>query len=355
MEAAEPPRPSWRGGVKLQMTLSEGQRLCVTALSLTNPAAAAAASQPMVRVWAQVGDQELTIGMVSPEQPAVAVPAPVEIADGEFLLCHDSASSGVRLYCYYLDPSDLGGDGELMIRRRFVQDIEALGMDDEEDEEVHDEFESLTDEDLAERYDSDNGDDEGDEVPQEFEPLTEEDLAEIYDSDKGEYDDDDEEYHQPRKLRSGEAAGEETSSKRRKSIPLVAAPAAIVVPDGKLLGPARFAAVNNTAGFMRSRPPRTGRRRRRARWGAKRSPCCTGTPASRGRGAGGAAWRRAGGRSFTGSGSPSRPPATWRARWRGRALRCPRSSTLASSAVSSGTCGRALRRRSWMLPPSRRK
>nr|CAB3480162.1 unnamed protein product [Digitaria exilis] len=249
MEAAEePPRPSSRGGVKLQMTLSEGQRLCVTALSLTNPAAA---SQPMVRVWAQVGDQELTIGMVSPEQPAVAVPAPVEIADGEFLLCHDSASSGVRLYCYYLDPSDLGGDGELMIRRRFVQDIEALGMDDEEDEEVHDEFESLTDEDLAERYDSDNGDDEGDEVPQEFEPLTEEDLAEIYDSDKGEYDDDDEEYHQPRKLRSGEAAGEETSSKRRKSIPLVAAPAAIVVPDGKLLGPARFAAVNNTAGFMR--------------------------------------------------------------------------------------------------------
>ncbi|KAF8713033.1 hypothetical protein HU200_028823 [Digitaria exilis] len=251
MEAAEPPRPSWRGGVKLQMTLSEGQRLCVTALSLTNPAAAAAASQPMVRVWAQVGDQELTIGMVSPEQPAVAVPAPVEIADGEFLLCHDSASSGVRLYCYYLDPSDLGGDGELMIRRRFVQDIEALGMDDEDDEEARDEFESLTDEDLAERYDSDNGDDEEDEAPQEFEPLTEEDLAEIYDSDKGEYDDEDEEYHQPRKLRNGEAAGEETSSKRRKSIPLVAATAAIVVPDGKLLGPARFAAVKNTAGFMR--------------------------------------------------------------------------------------------------------
>lgn len=64
----------------------------------------------------------------------------------------------------------------------------------------------------------------------EYEPMSEEDVAERYDSDDGEYD----------------VVGGESSRKR-----LVAAPAGIAVPDGEFLGPPRFAIVGNTAGFMR--------------------------------------------------------------------------------------------------------
>uniref|UniRef100_K3YND6 RING-type domain-containing protein n=1 Tax=Setaria italica TaxID=4555 RepID=K3YND6_SETIT len=63
---------------------------------------------------------------------------------------------------------------------------------------------------------------------EEYEPLTEESLVERYDSDHGDED---------------EEAGVDMA--------LVAAPAGLIVPDGVSLGPPRFAAVKNTAGFMR--------------------------------------------------------------------------------------------------------
>jgi len=155
MEAEEPPQPR-RGGAR-RVTLSEGQRFCVTALSLAD--ADAARAQPLVTVWAEVGHEERAVGMVWSEQPAAPVP-PLELDDGEFVLRHDSARSSVRLYGYYLDPPDPDGEGAAT-RRRFVVDIDAEELPDEDDEEeVMQEYEPLTEEDLAERYDSDNGEDE---------------------------------------------------------------------------------------------------------------------------------------------------------------------------------------------------
>ncbi|PAN33852.1 hypothetical protein PAHAL_6G051500 [Panicum hallii] len=207
-----------RGGAR-RVTLSEGQRFCVTGLSLADPAAAS--SQPLVTFWAEVGHEALAIGMLWTEQPVSSVP-PLELDDAEFVLRHDSAWSSVRLYGYYLDPPD--PDGEEGTRRQFLVDIVAEELPDEEEDE------------------------EEEDVGQEYEPLTEEDLAERYDSDNGE----DEEEDQPRqgKVGDSEAAGE-SSKISWNSIALVAAPAGIAVPDGEFLGPPRFAAVKNTAGFMR--------------------------------------------------------------------------------------------------------
>ena len=197
MEAEEPPQPR-RGGAR-RVTLSEGQRFCVTALSLAD--ADAARAQPLVTVWAEVGHEERAVGMVWSEQPAAPVP-PLELDDGEFVLRHDSAWSSVRLYGYYLDPPDPDGEGAAT-RRQFLVDIDAeelLDEEEEEEEEVGQEYEPLTEEDLAERYDSDNGeDDEGEEEEDEDQPL-------------------------PGKASDAEAAAGESSKIRWNSIALVAAP-----------------------------------------------------------------------------------------------------------------------------------
>ncbi|RLM62201.1 hypothetical protein C2845_PM14G03990 [Panicum miliaceum] len=177
-----------RGGAR-RVTLLEGQRFCVTGLSLADPAAAR--GQPLVTVWAEVGHEALAIGMLWTEQPVSSVP-PLELDDAEFVLRHDSAWSSVRLYGYYLDPPDPDGEGAAT-RRQFLVDIVAEELPDEEEEE---------------------------EDPRQG------------------------------KVGDGEAAGE-SSKIRWNSIALVAAPAGIAVLDGEFLGPPRFAAVKNTAGFMR--------------------------------------------------------------------------------------------------------
>jgi hypothetical protein len=304
MEAEEPPRPARRGA--MLGTLREGQRLRITGLSLADPAAAA--GQPQVTAWVEVvGHQARVIGTLSSKHPIAPATAPVlELSDGdgEFVLCHDSASSSVRLYGHYVEPSDSDGEGGMLTRRRtqFAVDIGVEAMVDDDEEEVWevyeadgrgdhnggDGYEPLTEEEIAERYeygsdngeyDEDDGNEEEEEVREEYEPLTEEDgrdhgggvegeeavmeyefleplseedIAERYDSDNGEYDDDDdgdeEEEDQPRPRKASDG---ETSKIRWDDMAFVAAPAGLVVPDGVLLGPARFAAVKNTAGFMR--------------------------------------------------------------------------------------------------------
>ncbi|OEL27351.1 hypothetical protein BAE44_0011632 [Dichanthelium oligosanthes] len=238
MEAEE--EAPLRGGVR-RVTLSEGQRFCVTGLSLADPAAARC--QRLVRVWAEVGGEartRLLIGVLRSEQPLTSSEPPLELADREFVLRHDSAASSIRLYGYYLDPPSPNGGGGSggPTRRRFLEDMDVDDLPEEEEEEEEEvvdvgvEYEPLTEEDLAERYDSDNSEDD-----------------ESNYGDGEEEEEEEEEDQAPRKVRIGEASGE--SSSRRKSFPLVAAPAGIVVPDGVYLGPALFAAVINTVGFMK--------------------------------------------------------------------------------------------------------
>lgn len=264
MEPEEPPRCS--GGTR-SVSLPEDQRFVTSWLSqVIDPVSAVAAQPPLV-------------------------------GDSEFVFRHDSASSTVRLYGYYLDPANPEDEGE----------------PDEEDDDIY--AEEVLPEEERQRV--------------EYEPLTEEEMAERNDSD----DDDDDEDRQPSKVGD---AGE--SSIKSNSIALVDA------PDGRFLGPAQFATVNNTAGFMRIAAGTGSQQGGGTEAVTRRSWCCTATPGSRGRGAGGAAWRRAGGRSCTGSGSPSHPPGTCGALWRGPARLFAHSSTPASSARSSGTCGRSWRR-----------
>lgn len=172
MEPEEPPRCS--GGTR-SVSLPEDQRFVTSWLSqVIDPASAVAAQPPLV-------------------------------GDSEFVFRHDSASSTVRLYGYYLDPANPEDEGE----------------PDEEDDDIY--AEEVLPEEERQRV--------------EYEPLTEEEMAERNDSD----DDDDDEDRQPSKVGD---AGE--SSIKSNSIALVDA------PDGGFLGPAQFATViNNTAGFMR--------------------------------------------------------------------------------------------------------
>ncbi|CAO2189593.1 unnamed protein product [Urochloa humidicola] len=156
-EAEQPPR---RGGARL-VTLSEGQTFCITGMSLADPAATAARGEPLVVVWADVGDGVHTIGTLSSGEPIAPVLPLVQLDDAEFVLRHDSAASSVRLYGYYLDPPEQdGGEGEPTRRRFFVDiDPEEVSGKDEEDEY---EYETLAVEDLAVRYDSDCGEEESD-------------------------------------------------------------------------------------------------------------------------------------------------------------------------------------------------
>ncbi|CAL5010474.1 unnamed protein product [Urochloa decumbens] len=207
MEAEQSSQPSTRGGARC-VTLREGQRLRITGISLADPAAAA--GQPEVRVWAEVGhEEERTIGMLSSEEPITPVP-PLELGNGEFVLRHDSAASSVRLYGHYLylDSPDPAGEVEgAPARSQFVVDIAAEETGGEEEEQVWVEYEPPTEEYLAERYDSDDGG--GD--------------------DGGEVEED-----QPRRRKPSE--GGESSTNWDDMVPLA---------------PPRFAAAGNTAGFMR--------------------------------------------------------------------------------------------------------
>ncbi|XP_062191203.1 uncharacterized protein LOC133894999 [Phragmites australis] len=198
----------------------ECHRLCFSGLSLVDPATAG--GQRVVNVWAEAeGCEAYAIGTLSEEEPIVALP-PVVFGVESFFLRHDSVAATVRFYGTVLDPPP-PSDGE---------EEEAVLDDGEEGEAVLDDGE----EEMADE-----------EAGVEYELLSEEDIAERYDSDNGE-DEDGEEEDRPRKFRDGEAEGE---SSKRNSIPLVAAPAGSVVPEGEFLGTARFAIVENTAGFMR--------------------------------------------------------------------------------------------------------
>jgi hypothetical protein len=111
----------------------------------------AARRQPLVSVWAEVGHEVREVGMLWSEDSELRITSvpPLELDNAEFVLRHDSAWSSVRLYGYYLDPPDPDGEGAAT-RRRFVVDIDAEELPDEDDEEeVMQEYEPLTEEDLA--------------------------------------------------------------------------------------------------------------------------------------------------------------------------------------------------------------
>ncbi|CAD6246866.1 unnamed protein product [Miscanthus lutarioriparius] len=194
-------------GAVLHMSSEDGRRLCITGMSLVDPAYVR--GERVVNVWAEVGQEKRAIGTLSSREPVVSVP-PV-VLGGEFVLRHDLAvAAAVRLNVRVLGPPESSDVEE-------VEAVLVLGVDDveevvEEDEEEEDEAA----------------------VAVEYEPMSEEDVAEHYDSDNGE---------------GGEDFGGISVRESRKR--LVAAPAGSVVPDGEFLGPARFAVVGNTAGFMR--------------------------------------------------------------------------------------------------------
>ncbi|PVH36332.1 hypothetical protein PAHAL_6G051700 [Panicum hallii] len=194
--------PPCTGGVMMHMSSEDGRRLCITGLSLVDPAKARGRR---VNVWAELGREKRAIGNLSSKEPDVAVP-PV-VLGGEFVLRHDLAvAAAVLLHVRVLGPSaSAGGDGEA------EEAVLVLG-EHEDEEEV--------------------ADDDAVGVGMEYELLSEEDMAERYDSDN------------EGGIRSG-------GRSRRESTPLFAAPPGSVVPDGEFLGPARFTAVENTAAFMR--------------------------------------------------------------------------------------------------------
>ncbi|CAD6246865.1 unnamed protein product [Miscanthus lutarioriparius] len=191
-------------GAVLHMSSEDGRRLCITGMSLVDPAYVP--GERVVNVWAEVGQEKRAIGTLSSKEPVVSVP-PV-VLGGEFVLRHDLAvAAAVRLNVRVLGPPESSNVEE-------VEAVLVLGVDDVEEVVEEDEDE------VAEGV--------------EYEPMSEEDVAERYDSDNGE---------------DGEDFGGISVRESRKR--LVAAPAGSVVPDGEFLGPARFAVVGNTAGFMR--------------------------------------------------------------------------------------------------------
>ncbi|OEL14985.1 hypothetical protein BAE44_0023997 [Dichanthelium oligosanthes] len=199
----ESPAPLCRGGV-MHMSSEDGRRLCVTGLSLVDPARA---HGQRVNVWAEVGHEKRAIGKLSSKEPVVAVP-PV-VLGGEFVLRHDLAvAAAVRLHVRVLGPSASSDSSDAEEEAVLV-----LGEDEDDEEEVA-------------------ADDGAVGVGMEYELLSEEDMAERYDSDN-------------------EGGVRAQGSSRRDSAPLFAAPAGSIVPDGEFLGPARFAAIENTAAFMR--------------------------------------------------------------------------------------------------------
>jgi hypothetical protein len=208
-------------GAVLHMSSEDGRRLCITGMSLVDPSCVR--GDRVVNVWAEVVGQEQekrAIGTLSSKDPVVVSVVPPVVLAGEFVLRHDLAvPAAVRLNVRVLAPpepsSSSSGD---------VEELEAvlvLGVDDVEAVVV--------------QQDEDDDDDEVDQGV-EYEPMSEDDAAERYDSDNGEDDD------------VGGVLGARDS---RKRLVAAAAPAWSVVPDGEYLGPPRFAVVGNTAGFMR--------------------------------------------------------------------------------------------------------
>ncbi|KAJ1267510.1 hypothetical protein BS78_07G062100 [Paspalum vaginatum] len=195
-------------GAAMHISSDDGHRLCITRISLADPAVVG--GERVVNVWAEVGHEKraIAIGTLSSEQPAVSVAAVV--LGGEFVLRHDlPVADAVRLNVRVLDAAAAAdvvvGDGE-------EETIIVLGKDDEdsEDEEETEEANEVA-------------------TGVEYEPMTEDDVAERYDSDN-------------------ESSGD------TDSVPLLAAAvaeSAVVVPDGEFLGPCRLAAAGNTAGIMR--------------------------------------------------------------------------------------------------------
>ncbi|CAO2209994.1 unnamed protein product [Urochloa humidicola] len=206
------PPPACTGGV-MHMTSEGGRRLCITGLSLADPAKAGGRR---VTVWAEVGHEKRPIGELSPKEPAVAVP-PV-VLGGEFVLRHDLAvAAAVLLHVRVLGPPASSSDGD--------------GEADEEEEAVIVLGEREEDEEESVAGAGDDEDDGGGAVAvgtMEYEILSEEDMAERYDSDNED------------RVSGARGMG--------GTAPLLAAP-----PAGEFvpLAPPRFAAVENTAAFMR--------------------------------------------------------------------------------------------------------
>ncbi|KAK3121129.1 hypothetical protein QOZ80_8BG0646590 [Eleusine coracana subsp. coracana] len=213
-------------------TLSISRDLCITAMSLqTDPAAYARGLQSdEVNAWAQVVGHDASrcaIGTVSAASPIVEL-RPRLVVNDKFLLWHDAPAATVRFYARL--PHSVAGEVDEESSRTAV--LEYAGEEDEErvveevDEEASTwvEFRPLSEEEEAERFDSDNDDD-----------------------DEGDEEDDDE---PPRKVvMASEAEGESSNNSNNVHPQQVAV---VVPPDGgEFLGPARFAAVENTAGFMR--------------------------------------------------------------------------------------------------------
>ncbi|KAK3121130.1 hypothetical protein QOZ80_8BG0646630 [Eleusine coracana subsp. coracana] len=200
--------------------LSILQSLCITCISLQVSSACAAG---VVNVWAEHGDDKYAIGTLSPEAPIVALQPHFLVAGDNWVVRHDAVAATVRFHACVPDPPPPSVAGE----------DEDGGEWEEEEEEVDDE---------APR--------------EEFRPATEEEDAEQNDSDNDEYEDDEEEDEPPPKLRlrpNHDTAGESSSKNNDStSLPLVAAPPGTILPaGGQFLGPAQFAAVENTAAFTR--------------------------------------------------------------------------------------------------------
>ncbi|KAK3122842.1 hypothetical protein QOZ80_8AG0619160 [Eleusine coracana subsp. coracana] len=188
--------------------LSILQGLCITCISLQVGSACAG----VVNVWAEDGDDKYAIGTLSPEAPTVALQPHFLVAGDNWVVRHDAVAATVRFYACI--PSVAGED------------------------EDGGEWEVEVD----------------DEAPRvEFRPATEEEDAERNDSDNDDFEDDEEDEPPPKlRLRPNDTAGESSKNNDSTSLPLVAAPPGTIVPGGQqFLGPAQFAAVENTAAFMR--------------------------------------------------------------------------------------------------------
>ncbi|GJN39546.1 hypothetical protein PR202_gb28671 [Eleusine coracana subsp. coracana] len=236
------------------MTLPTGDRLCIVSASLL---VAGGGGQHPVNVWAESNDGETRpIATLTPDDPIAAVAVTL---DGEFVLRHDAADATVRLLCqiHYADGvADDAPPAARLVEPTVIDGVELEPLDDDDDypeAELSDDDDD--DDDMVHFHVLDLGpppprdaEEEGEYEPVvEYDVPSEEDDAERYDSDNGEEDDDADE-PLPGKSTNSEVNGEGSSS----TPPLVPAPAGTVVPDGYFLGrPARYAAVENTAGFMR--------------------------------------------------------------------------------------------------------
>lgn len=228
--------PCFNGVAEERMTVPNGLCVCIASLLV------AGGSQGAVHVWAEQGERRTAIANLSPEKLTAVVPRVA--LHGEFALRHDAADATVRLYCQILsDEAEKDGDAAdpdappataRLVEPTVVDGVELEPLYDDEYPEPPEAGELSDDDDerdvvhfLVVDIGPPPRDGEADvyEPAVEYQVLSEEDEAESYDSDNGE--------------------------SSRGSIPLVPVPAVSVVTAGEFLGAARYAAVENTAGFMR--------------------------------------------------------------------------------------------------------